>query len=521
MIVSLLLAIAPLVHATAPDTLPGEALRRGYPPPPHACGTSRFAPRFTTVGPLGHVRGDGAQPRTRASLTPDRDAWGLYPNYRVSEHFIVKWGNTGGVTQDEVAWLLEAFERAWAVEVEEMGHPAPDGTDSYLFNVYIGDTGDGTPGSYGAGGYYNRDDQGYPMIVIARDSLRYAEYVQETAPHEFYHALQDEVASYPYTGASAWYWEATAEWAAGEVLPENDSYAQFLFGYGYLAELSVEFFDYPDEGTLQEYHQYGAFIFPRYLSEVAADRQVIVDSWVRPTGTTPLASIRDALGARGISLADAFGAFAARNATWAYADGAVYQDIIDTYDAYYPGERHEIDEVGSAGTDGLVRPGPDVLPQGYGYNVVWLGPPRDGFDLHVQVDPTGNWDSPAAWRVTVVREDGTVTPVDVSTGVAELTIRGSQDAWLVAAAVPERARNDERFGWAYEVTPAAPEEVVDTGSDDSGAWGADDSADEKPDPTSCGCASWGGGGPAPLRNASPGVALGTLLGMLVARRRRP
>lgn len=477
-----------------------------------ACGTPAFAEEFSVVAPMGHLRGDGARKVAHARALPDRDAWGLYPNYRVSEHFIAKWGNVGDVTQDEVAFLLDAFETAWAVEVEEMGHPEPDGSGTYLFNVYIGDTGDGTPSGYGAGGYYNRDADGFPMIVIARDSLRYRDYVQETAPHEFYHALQDEVASYPYTGDSAWYWEATAEWAAGESLPDNATYAQFLFGYAYNAQLSVEFFDYPDEGLLSEYHQYGAFIFPRFVSEVVADRDAVVASWVAPQGASPLASLRAELADRGVALEDAFGDFAARNATWNYVDGDVYRATVRDYVAYYPGEGHELAEVDARGTDGFVQPAADEQPRQWAYNVVKMRLPRDGVDIAVQTDAEGSAGSAAEWRVQVVTEDGTTTPVERTDGVGSLRVRAGSEAWLVAAAVPRTARPDERFAWAWSITPApAPEDTeVDTDEDLAVDVSGDDVVEDK----SGGCAS------SPARGTG---VLGLTLGATVAllRRRRP
>ena len=49
-------------------------------------------------------------------------------------------------------------------------------------NVYIGDTGGDIPSSYGAGGYYTIDGEGYPMMVIAKDILNDYEYLQISLP---------------------------------------------------------------------------------------------------------------------------------------------------------------------------------------------------------------------------------------------------------------------------------------------------------------------------------------------------
>ncbi len=60
-------------------------------------------------------------------------------------------------------------------------------------------------------------------------------------------------------------------------------------------------------------------------------------------------------------------------------------------------------------------------------------------------------------------------------------------------------------------------DTVDSGLDEGPLWGA---AALSGDPGGCGCTatSWGGGGPAPLRNASP--ALAGLAALALVRRRR-
>ncbi len=66
-------------------------------------------------------------------------------------------------------------------------------------------------------------------------------------------------------------------------------------------------------------------------------------------------------------------------------------------------------------------------------------------------------------------------------------------------------------------TDTASTDTADTGLEEGPLWGA---AALSGEPGGCGCssASWGGGGPAPLRNASP--ALAGVLALALVRRRR-
>ena len=121
----------------------------------------------------------------------------------------------------------------------------------------------------------------YPMIVIAKQTVTDQDYMDFTIAHEFFHALQGRTNRYDYDeyGPGAWYWEATANWVESEVYPGSSGNAGFLIGYTFFPHYPVNFFDYPDQGTLQEYHQYGAFIFPQHLTDIEADSTLIRSSW--------------------------------------------------------------------------------------------------------------------------------------------------------------------------------------------------------------------------------------------------
>lgn len=468
---------------------------------PFPCGTPMFLPTFEPRPPI-----PDAPPRPPDEKA-ERDAYGSYPHSLFSTNFIVKWGNTGGVTLAEAQMLLDAMEVGWAVEIGEMGHPAPEGTDEYLFNIYIGDTGNNTPDGYGAGGYYNRDADGMPMIVIARQSVYYEEYVVEAAVHEFYHALQDRTGRYTYTGDSAWYWEATAEWAGGEVLPDNPTYAQFLYGYIFLPYLPVNFFDYPDTWALQEYHQYGAFIFPRFLTEHVATRALVVDSWIVPGDSNdPMEVLAAGLAAEGLSMPDVFAEFAAHNAVWDYADGVLYLQTVGEAESYWS-DIYIADSVGRDGTDGWNEPASALLPGPFSYNVVTSPKPESGgLTFAFEGGAEGDRGAAADWRVIVVRErlgGPEYLPMTLVDGAGELYVEdagGDGNYAMVIVSAGSEGREGEVFGYRFSVVPDVP----------PGA-GTSDDTDEAPEATGCGCASG--------RGAS-GLAALIALAWLGPRRRR-
>jgi len=453
-----------------------------------------------------------------------RDSFGDFPNAVESDNFAVKWGSRGSLSAEDATRLAEAFELAWEVEVEAMGYPLPTGSDRYKFNVYLGDSGDGAPASYGAAGYYNRDREGMPYIVIAPETVS-GGYYETTAAHEFFHAIQDVTRAYTYDGVDAWFWEATAMWVEGEVHPTNPDWYVFLFGYALLPQYPVHFFDYPDTGALQEYHQYGAAVWPRFLTEHMADASVVHDAWVDAQGATPQASLAAALEDRGLDIGDAFARFAAHNAVWDYADGRGMEEWVEAYARYYTREDASVVGELDALTDGWFEAPDETLPQAYGVNTVaWdaePGPVRVRFEAAA----VGDAGSGASWGVTVVTQTDrvptyTLVPLTAEgegfVGEVELEVpAGVDEAWIVAAVLPDdvagtEVRDGETWTWraAVEAAPGDTGAVDTAPTDDTGG----DPVAERPGEKGaqgCGCAGAPGGG-------AGGLLL--LVGALMARR---
>ena len=472
-------------------------------PPQHFCGVRSLV---ATHGAEVLVAQDWRVTRSAgtSSTFPEdeldlRDAFGV-PNVATSEHFAVRWGNSGAIEADDVAELLEAFELGWSVHIDEVGHLPPLGSDTHRFNVYLGDTGDGAPPSGGFGGYFTLDPEDWPMVVINPANLAQARTTEAVALHEFYHAVQFATARYPYEGISAWWIEATAEWAALHAAPDNPFIGSFVLAYGGLTELPLPFFDFPDSGAIDEVYQYGAFVFPVHLAEIAGP-EIIRDTWLDPSDELdPLEVVRGRLEGQSIELNDVFLEHIARNATWDYAQGALWASFVESGAQQFGLEpllvRHLREGSGGPQSPGARAPGH------YGYNLIELSQPDRG-ELHVSITgaPSGSRGSPASFGARLVRVvDDDVSyetvPFEGANGELSLPITGNESSlFLVVGAWSMSIGDDwldERFDYTYEmaITPeAAPAPADEPPSDDG---------DESPR-GQCGCQTPpGGGATAPL-----------------------
>jgi hypothetical protein len=389
----------------------------------------------------------------------EREAHGTCAHVERTENFAFKWGNSLTVDPVDVAVLAEEFEFIWAQEVGVMGHGAPWGSESTLMNVYIGDTGSCAPSVLGNAGYYTLDAEGWPMIVMSYGSLSDAVYGKSTAAHEFYHAVQH--ASDAFTEDDArWFWEATACWVEDEVYPMVAQYAVFLFGYAFQPHHQLNAFTYPSAGRIEEYHQYGAFIFPRFLSEHRADWTVIRDAWMESEWSDdPLDAIASLLPDEDLEVL--FADFAAHNATWDYADGPLFEVDLDYYadhTTYGADDFRIADTVSGQGTEAEWQAAPeDTLPERFGYNIIALNTPAHRvLTLRFEGDAAGSQGSEARYQVRLVRDFGggsDITEIPVVDWSAEVNVGdvGDEDAlFLVVAAFSDDWNTGETFAYRYQ-----------------------------------------------------------------------
>ncbi len=410
-----------------------------------------------------------------------RDAFGGVAQVATSSNFALKWGDGVQIPESDGLTLLSALEASWEVTLQEWELAAPPGSDEYLFNVYIGDTGDGTPPTYDVN-YFSYDDDGYPMIVLHPGNLEEPDYAATTIAHEFFHAVQAASGNFDYWDDDdvSWYWEASATWAMGEVFPDHSGQASLLFGYAFRPHLSVEYFDFSGAGEdIDSLHQYGAFIFLRYLTEQVSDSVLIRETWSEPTlGDSPVEMIDRLLAAQGAGVDDVFAHFAAVNATWDYALGDLYAAWLEAYAPYYePWDDRIVATVPAGGTDGWTDAPQATAPSELSYNLLDVGSPGAGdWELQFEGAAEGSLGSEGSFGVVLVRDRGGAVsyhqvPLNGVVGDLELDLDAGERLHLAVSVPRIGGPRGERFDWAYRFEPAA---VVDPGDDDDDDAAGDD-----------------------------------------------
>ncbi len=388
---------------------------------------------------------------------PEREAGPGLDNQLLSHNFALKWGNNPpvGFGTDDAQQLLDALELAWTVQVDELGYPAPDGADAYRFNVYLGDSGGNSPSSLGNSGYFFYDDDGWPMVVLGPSAASdVGGQGRITAAHEFFHAVQAAVGTYSYDGPGDWWHEATAVWMESQVFPGDPNTPAFLFGFALLPEIPLNSFKYPGSGATEEFHQYGAFVWPTHLAEQHGP-DIIYDSWMGGgPSEQPLSVLDDALDG---AVRDEFFAFSARNATWDYTQRSDYLAAIERYDWLEPHRP-------SGTVEDLSWNEPDDhLPQTFGSNY-WTVPATDErtrYELRA-IDP-----GEERWYGAVVTFDGVDHQVhemrmdEAGEGHVDVDpIALGTEAWLVVS-VAETYDRDAGLEYSYQVrSRAAPEPIA-------------------------------------------------------------
>ncbi len=279
-------------------------------------------------------------------------------NTFASDNFVIIWGddeynqNFGtGIPQDDndsngvpdfVEKLSSYFETTWSKEIDEMGLKTPKKASDKLIDVYIANTaGSVKPNklqldsSFFA--YTNTYSNNMPYIVINNvmpdtdnDDPDGNETGSQkvTAAHEFSHAVQ-----FAYDrNESVWWQEASAVWMEDEVFDDVNDYV-----FTYLVTDTLPVNQYSPWTAIPEvhltktdgYHEYGAVVFAKYLSENYTASSMFKDVWVLCKKKSATSALNKYLKNNGSSLKSGFIDFAVKNVDLAanYEEGSRWQTV--------------------------------------------------------------------------------------------------------------------------------------------------------------------------------------------------
>ena len=387
--------------------------------------------------------------RITSDVKLERDAISSNFGQVSSENFVLKWGSeyiTTGIEEE----ILASFEAVWERQLIEWDMDAPFGTDSHLFNVYIGNTGPDAPiVDSGVAGYYTRDSQGWPMIVL--DSLS-----ATVIAHEFFHALQDASGSYA-TPEGRWFWESTAEWAAAVMNPSSIGGVNAIGSYLRQSHESIDtFLHLYDVGTGGDQelalYAYGSVLFPIYLNEITGEELIIPQVWKEGEAwISPLKTIESLLEERDLSFYDVW---MDHNASTVFMDeytyGGMYQEIAG--DDWWDEWRYD----GTAMTDETS----DISIEHLGFRVHRLSSATESeYRFQVWAEPIGTHDSIAEFRAFIMRRKGgeyQKIPLEMNNWFGEVTLTDvseRDDMYLVVGAWADRYhssfQDDEQFYYSF------------------------------------------------------------------------
>ncbi len=236
-----------------------------------------------------------------------------------SGNFKIHYTTSPGAHQTTEEFAREAalaFDKAWQVEVEEMGYPPPPpdyGVDGSEYDVYIQNVAE-----YG----WTYPEQPIPetpesdwitYIVVDNDYSRgfYTkglDGLRVTAAHEFFHAIHfgiREPFREPTATADVFYYEVSATWMEDVVWDAINDY------YNYLTHFFTS--------TAQPFNstdgrrEYGMAVWNHFVAKRMGS-DAIRDSWLAMKTLRAVPAINQALTARGLTFEDALAEFALWNA---------------------------------------------------------------------------------------------------------------------------------------------------------------------------------------------------------------
>ena len=302
------------LSVVAPDELPASF--RSTAPVVEKCATTIMLELAKTWPDLSQSAKASLSPHlvTQAQLIPkdpaNREKSVSQPtltnNYQTA-NFNIEWGpsvpyinewqdqNPENGIPDYIDNLASYLEASWSGEVTTLQLLAPYLSNNYLVNVYVGNTGSGSPSIsnyvYGYATVYPysglNGQAGVSFMVLNSDLSDIVDIVHNDDPegdflgalkvtvaHEFFHNIQ-----FAYDiDEAGWMMEMCATWMEDEVFDVVNDYFSYLQGDGgwqNFPHTSLAYFNGND------LHEYGDVIFAKYLSETYPTVNIMKELWER------------------------------------------------------------------------------------------------------------------------------------------------------------------------------------------------------------------------------------------------
>lgn len=360
---------------------------------------------------------------------------GLSQSFR-SANFFIQWGIYDGFSNEDIERLATALEDSWAIQIDRDKYPLPRGADTYLVNVYIGNTHERAPQIFSnARAYVDTDEEGYTRIVVSPKLLAQEEDLKTTAAHELFHTIQWHAnADYIYAPGSPsnWYWEATAVWMEQEVFPDATALLRHLPSFLFYPELPLNYFPTTSTGALSDTHAYGAFLFPLFLDQQFPESDILRTSFTNTQGqNNPLHVLQRLLIQQNTSLKHMFFHFSEVNGTLNYPERNAYLSALDAYGGFNTANSNRPSGTLSHHSDAW-KSNEDQFPPSMGANYWRVVPSTNPFTVRVESFEDGDW---YAALVTFDGVDHTATSVQW-TGKDQVSVQTESpvlDSWLVIA----------------------------------------------------------------------------------------
>lgn len=360
--------------------------------PPQRCGTPTALEYFIRLDNLTIKSETAATAYNRPSLQYSYKSPGGYfwVHYDIDGADAVYLPGTdtlagGDGIPDYVNKIGEMADSVWEFEINHLDYPAPydltGGGDS-LMDIYIINLGTGYYGitypestlSVQAVTSYIVIDNNYDFwpYNTGPELNRRLDAARVTVAHEFFHTVHFILDYTEYEEEDSYFklywWEMSSTWMEEMMYDGINDYYYYLEYYLDYTWLGLQFVDYPS----QTIHQYGAMLFPLFLTE-KFDTSIVYDIWARcqsygPGSQFPLAANSAILNisAGTYDLLIAFNEFAAWNYFTAIGFDAAPNEMGYPEAANYPAIPDSVIlDINDYADVNLVWPvWPDTLPDG-------------------------------------------------------------------------------------------------------------------------------------------------------------